>query len=156
MPVKYLNQILIWYWFKKVDRILVTMTQSISSIKAVLFCSAKLANTSRLEVFHTGYINSCYLYVCRCFFCFFFWGGLSFFYLNCGQSKCFSKWHPVALFSAHLLALDLYRSWMEGTSAPMILSADMIVLSSLALSCFVAELNQTVIDMHRTDWMMIV
>lgn len=38
----------------------------------------------------------------------------------------------------------------------MILSADMIVFSSLALSCFVAELNQTVIDMHRTDWMMIV
>lgn len=36
------------------------------------------------------------------------------------------------------------------------LSADLIVHCSLAVSCFVTELNQTVTDVHRTDWMMAV
>lgn len=58
------------------------------------------------------------------------------------------------MFAARFLTLDLYKSRMERSSAPMIFSADLSIC--LVLSCFVAELNKTVMDKHRTDWMMAV
>lgn len=51
------------------------------------------------------------------------------------------------------LILDQYRSWTEGRPALIILSADRIVLCSLCLPCFVADPNQTVMDLQRTDLM---
>ncbi len=50
-------------------------------------------------------------------------------------------------FAALLLTLDEYTSWRVGRVVPMIRSA-------LLRSDFVAELNQTVIDVQRTDSMM--
>ena len=56
------------------------------------------------------------------------------------------------IFLARFLTRDRYRSWMEGRSVPMILSAALTVLCSLSLSCLVEDPNQTVIDVVRTDW----
>ncbi|MED6246953.1 hypothetical protein ATANTOWER_026808 [Ataeniobius toweri] len=55
------------------------------------------------------------------------------------------------MLAAFFLTLDLYKSWMERGSAPIILSADLIVCCSLYLSCFVDESNCTLMDEHRTD-----
>ena len=56
------------------------------------------------------------------------------------------------IFPARFLALDVYRSWIVGRSAPIILSADLTV-RNLFLSSLVAEPNQTVMDEQRTDSM---
>ncbi len=51
---------------------------------------------------------------------------------------------------ALLLTLDKYSSWRVGRVVPMIRTT----LRSLLRSDLVAELNQTVIDVQRTDSMM--
>ncbi len=53
-----------------------------------------------------------------------------------------------------LLTLDESSSWRVGRVVPMIGSAVRTTLLSLLRSDLVAELNQTVIDMQRTDSMM--
>ncbi len=53
-----------------------------------------------------------------------------------------------------LLTLDEYSSWRVGRVVPMIRSAVRTTLCSLLRSDLVAELNQTVIDVQRTDSMM--
>ncbi len=58
------------------------------------------------------------------------------------------------ILSALLLTLDEYSSWRVGRVVPMIRSAVWTTLRSLLRSDLVAELNQTVIDMQRTDSMM--
>ncbi len=55
------------------------------------------------------------------------------------------------IFLALLLTLDEYSSWRVGRVVPMICSAVRTTLRSLLRSDLVAELNQTVIDMQRTD-----
>ena len=59
------------------------------------------------------------------------------------------------IFPACLLALEEYRSWMVGRSAPigLIISEDLTVRCSLFLSSLVADPNQTVMDEQRTDSM---
>ena len=56
------------------------------------------------------------------------------------------------IFPARFLALEVYRSWMVGRSAPIIISAVLTVHYSLFLSSLVADPNQTVMD-ERTDSM---
>ncbi len=58
------------------------------------------------------------------------------------------------ILPALLLSLDKYSSWRVGRVVPMIRSAFRTTLHSLRKSDLVAELNQTVIDMQRTDSMM--
>ncbi|MED6240533.1 hypothetical protein ATANTOWER_022800 [Ataeniobius toweri] len=55
------------------------------------------------------------------------------------------------ILAAPFLTLDLYKSWLEGRLALMILSADLIVHCSLDLSCFVDEPNHTEMDEDRRD-----
>src|SRR4029434_329707 len=43
------------------------------------------------------------------------------------------------------------KSWMVGRLAPLVFSADLTVRWSLFLSSLVADPNQTVIEVHRTD-----
>jgi len=50
-----------------------------------------------------------------------------------------------------LLTLDEYSSWRVGRVVPMIRSAVRTTLHSLLWSDLVAELNQTVIDVQKTD-----
>ncbi len=58
------------------------------------------------------------------------------------------------LFSEPIfLTMDVYSSWRVGRGAPVIRSAVRSVLCSLLISDFVAEPNQTVIYVHRTDSM---
>ncbi len=57
-------------------------------------------------------------------------------------------------FAALLLTLDEYSSWRAGRVVPTICSAVQTTLRSLLRSDLVAELNQTVIDVQRTDSMM--
>ncbi len=58
------------------------------------------------------------------------------------------------ILPALLLTLDEYSSWRVGRVVPMIRSAVWTTLRSLLRSDLVAELNQTVIDVQRTDSMM--
>ncbi len=58
------------------------------------------------------------------------------------------------ILPALLLTLDKYSSWRVGRVVPMIRSAVRTTLRSLLRSDLVAELNQTVIDVQRTDSMM--
>ncbi len=58
------------------------------------------------------------------------------------------------IIPALLLTLDEYSSWRAGRVAPMIHSAVQTTRRSLLRSDLVAELNQTVIDVQRTDSMM--
>ncbi len=58
------------------------------------------------------------------------------------------------IMPALLLSLDECSSWRVGRVVPMIRSAVRITLRSLLRSDLVAELNQTVIDVQRTDSMM--
>ncbi len=58
------------------------------------------------------------------------------------------------ILPALLLTLDEYSSWRVGRVVPMIRSADQTTLRSLLWSDLVAELNQTVIEVQRTDSMM--
>ncbi len=53
-----------------------------------------------------------------------------------------------------LLILHKYSSWRVGRVVPMIRPAVQTTLRSLPRSDLVAELNQTVIDVQRTDSMM--
>ncbi len=55
------------------------------------------------------------------------------------------------IFLAIFLTLDVYR---VGRGAPIIRSAVRTILCSLLIPDFIAEPNQTVIDVHRTDSMM--
>ncbi len=55
------------------------------------------------------------------------------------------------IMTALLLTLDKYSSWRVGRVVPMIRSAVRSTLRSLLWSDLVAELNQTVIDVQRTD-----
>src|SRR4029434_1518948 len=57
------------------------------------------------------------------------------------------------IFPVRFLTLEVYRSWMVGRLAPMIFSADLTDCCSLFLSSLVADPNQTVIEVHRTDSM---
>ncbi len=59
------------------------------------------------------------------------------------------------ILSALLLILDEYSSWRVVRVVPMIRSAVRTTLRSLRRSDLVAELNQTVIDVQRTDSMMV-
>ncbi|MEQ2304666.1 hypothetical protein AMECASPLE_029505 [Ameca splendens] len=66
--------------------------------------------------------------------------------------KKLSLWRLVLVNSAlQRRPEDLYKSWMEGRSALMILSAVLIIRCSLDLSCFVDEPNHTEMDEDRTD-----
>ncbi len=58
------------------------------------------------------------------------------------------------IFLALLLTLDKYSSWRVGRVVPMIRSAVRTTHCSLLRTDLVAELNQTVIDVQRTDSMM--
>ncbi len=58
------------------------------------------------------------------------------------------------ILPALLLTLDKYSSWRVERVVPMIRSAVETTIRSLLSSDLVAELNQTVIDMQRTDSMM--
>ncbi len=58
------------------------------------------------------------------------------------------------ILPAILLNLDKYSSWRVGRVVPMIRSAVQTTLCSLLRSDLVAELNQTVIDVQRTDSVM--
>ncbi len=57
------------------------------------------------------------------------------------------------ILPALLLTLDKYSSWRVGRVVPMIYSA-VWTSRSLLRSDLVAELNQTVIEVQRTDSMM--
>ncbi len=58
------------------------------------------------------------------------------------------------IFPSLLLTLDNYSSWRVGRVVPMIHSALRTTLRSLLRSDLVAELNQTVIGVQRTDSIM--
>ncbi len=58
------------------------------------------------------------------------------------------------ILPALLLTLDEYSSWRMGRVVPMISSEVWTTRHSLLRSDLVAELNQTVIDVQRTDSMM--
>ncbi len=57
------------------------------------------------------------------------------------------------ILPALLLSLDEYSSWRVGRVVPMIRSAVRTTLRSLLRLDLVAELNQTAIDVQRTDSM---
>ncbi len=57
------------------------------------------------------------------------------------------------IIPALLLILDEYSSWRVGRVVPMIRSAVRTTLRSLLRSDLVAELNQTVIEVQKTDSM---
>ncbi len=58
------------------------------------------------------------------------------------------------ILPALLLTLDEYSSWRVGRVLPMIRSAVRTNLRRNLRSDLVAELNQTVVDVQRTDSMM--
>ncbi len=58
------------------------------------------------------------------------------------------------ILPALLLTLDEYSSWRVGRVVPMVFSAVRTTRRTLLRSDLVAGLNQTVIDMQRTDSMM--
>ncbi len=58
------------------------------------------------------------------------------------------------ILPARLITLDKYSSWRVGRVVPMICSAVRTILRSLLRSDLVAELNQAVIDVQKTDSMM--
>ncbi len=58
------------------------------------------------------------------------------------------------ILPAHLLTLDEYSTWRVERVVPMIRSAVRTTLRSLLRSDLLVELNQTVIDVQRTDSMM--
>ncbi len=58
------------------------------------------------------------------------------------------------ILPALLLTLDEYSSWRLGRVAPMIRSAVRTTLCSLLRSDLVAELNQTVNEVQRTNSVM--
>ncbi len=58
------------------------------------------------------------------------------------------------ILPALFLTLDEYSSWKLGKVVPMIRSAVRTTLHSLLWSDFVADLNQSVIEVQRMDSMM--
>ncbi len=62
---------------------------------------------------------------------------------------------PRVILTALLLTLDEYSSWRARRVLPMIRSAVRTTLRGLLRSGLVAELNQTVIDVQKTDSMML-
>ncbi len=58
------------------------------------------------------------------------------------------------ILPVHLPTLDEYSTWREERVVPMIRSAVRTTLRSLLRSDLLVELNQTVIDVQRTDSMM--
>ncbi len=58
------------------------------------------------------------------------------------------------ILPALLLTLDKYSFWRVGRVVPMIRSAVRTTLHNLLRSDLVAELNQTVIELQRTDSVM--
>ncbi len=74
---------------------------------------------------------------------------------NSSKRECVGCEGPEMMFPALLLTLDKYSSWRVGRVVPMILSAVRTTLRSLLRSDLVAELNQTVIDVQRTDSVMV-
>ncbi len=73
---------------------------------------------------------------------------------NSSKRECAGCEGSRVILPALLLTLDKYRSWRVGRVVPMIRSAVRTTLRSLLRSDLVAELNQTVIDVQRTDSMM--
>ncbi|MED6275303.1 hypothetical protein CHARACLAT_025208 [Characodon lateralis] len=59
------------------------------------------------------------------------------------NSLCAGCVGSAEILAALFLTLDLYKSWMEGGPALIILSAFLIIRCSLDLSCFVDEPNHT-------------
>ncbi len=74
--------------------------------------------------------------------------------VNSSKRECAGCEGSRVILPALLLTLDKYSSWRVGRVVPMIRSADRTTLRSLLKSDLVAELNQTVIDVQRTDSMM--
>ncbi len=72
----------------------------------------------------------------------------------CRADQCAGCEGSRVILPALLLTLDKYSSWRVGRVVPMIRSAVRTTLSSVLRSDLVAELNQTVIDVRRTDSMM--
>ncbi len=71
-----------------------------------------------------------------------------------GKRECAGCEGSRVILPALLLTLDKYSSWRVGRVVPTIRSAVRTTLRSLLRSDLVAELNQTVIDVQRTDSMM--
>jgi len=70
---------------------------------------------------------------------------------NSSNRWCQGLVESVRILSALFLSLEEYRSWRVGRGPPKILSSVRTVHCSLLMSVLVAEPNQTVIDVHRTD-----
>ncbi len=70
---------------------------------------------------------------------------------NSSKRECAGCEGSRVILQALLLTLDKYSSWRVGRVVPMIRSAVRTTLCSLLRSDLVAELNQTVIDVQRTD-----
>ncbi len=70
------------------------------------------------------------------------------------QRECAGFEGSGVILPALLLTLDKYSSWRVGRVVPMIRSAIRTTLRSLRRSDLVAELNQTDVDVQRTDSMM--
>ncbi len=73
---------------------------------------------------------------------------------NSSKRECAGCEGSRVIMSALLLTLDKYSSWRVGRVVPMIRSAVRTTLRSLLGSDLVAELNQIVIDVQRTDSIM--
>jgi len=73
---------------------------------------------------------------------------------NSSKRECAGCEGYRVILPANLLTLDEYSYWRVGRVVPMILSAVRIPLCSLLRSDLVAELNQTVAEVQRTDSMM--
>ncbi len=69
-------------------------------------------------------------------------------------TKCAGCEGSRVILPALLLTLDEYSSWRVRRGVPMIRSAVRTTFRTLLRSDLVAELNQTVIDVQRTDSMM--
>ncbi|MED6272543.1 hypothetical protein CHARACLAT_031484 [Characodon lateralis] len=67
------------------------------------------------------------------------------------NSLCAGCVGSAEMLAAFFLTLDLYKSWMEGRSALIILFADLIGRCSLDLSCFVDDPNHTEMDEDKTE-----
>ncbi len=73
---------------------------------------------------------------------------------NSSKRECAGCEGSRVILPALLLTLDKYSSWRVRRGVLMIRSAVRTTLHSLLWSDLVAELNQTVIDVQRTDIMM--
>ncbi len=76
------------------------------------------------------------------------------FWCNSSKKDCAGCEGSRVILPALLFTLDKNSSWRLGRVVPMIRSAARTTLRSLLRSDLVAELNQTVIDVQRTDSIM--